>query len=305
MIHIDPANPGHHITDTYDINIFGGVAPPGVPVDETESYAIDHGVWSTKASMLGGGRYSMGVSSSETSSYIYGGIGASPPPTTYQYSSIGDLWIRKSNIPLEAGDEAFSWRAATILGDGYLFGGESDPSGGTNHTYKYTYAQDLWEQKTDFIVERYGHCAAAIGQKGYIYGGLSGVAAERELEEYSAAFDTWANKANMLDDMFFGAGCSVEEKLFSFGGSYDPDEVMEYDATGDAWSIKTDMPLVSINDRAVQFNSDVYLIGSLDGMPNPSFPTLYKYNVGLDSWLNMDNDFLYPRQRFGATVSLG
>jgi len=128
-----------------------------------------------------------------------------------------------------------------------------------------------------------------------------------------AATWTWAERASMPWPRTGFAACSVNGKIYVFGGytfsPYVPSfkTVAEYDPATDAWTTKADMPTTRTWVSCSPLNGKIYVIGGMQGpveQGNPGLPTVEEYDPATDTWTRKAN-MLTGRAVSGTCVAEG
>ncbi|HTF57760.1 MAG TPA: hypothetical protein VK661_11050 [Planctomycetota bacterium] len=96
---------------------------------------------------------------------------AGPVAANYEYAPGDDSWTPRASMQDAGGIEQPRYGAASfgLLNRVYVTGGFFDTS--ESVTWEYNPAADAWARRADMANARYLHGAAAVGDKGYVYGG--------------------------------------------------------------------------------------------------------------------------------------
>lgn len=82
---------------------------------------------------------------------------------------------------------------------------------------------------------------AVVTGDGFLYGGSDG-SALADCEQYAPDTNAWANKTDNAVAIYQAAASTISGKGYAYGGNGPTLRCDEYDATGDAWTNKTNMP---------------------------------------------------------------
>jgi N-acetylneuraminic acid mutarotase len=158
--------------------------------------------------------------------YVAGGFDglAGPVATAYEFNPEAGAWTEVASLPSlpRYGAAAFSLQDRV-----YLAGGFSDDA--SVETWEYNPADDSWTRRADLNGARYFHGAAAIGGKGYVYGG----AGQATGEEFTAPEFAPPPAENHAPTANAGPDQTVEATSAS-GASVTLDGSASSDADGDA-----------------------------------------------------------------------
>ena len=94
-----------------------------------------------------------------------------PVAQNYEYTQAGDTWTARASIQNGAAEEQPRYAAASfsLMNRVYVTGGTYESPDRT--TWEYNPGTDMWARRADLASARYFHGAAAIGGRGYVYGG--------------------------------------------------------------------------------------------------------------------------------------
>lgn len=242
------------------------------------------------------------------------GGGSGPINNHYQYTQVSDSWPTKMILPTAKSSAAHS----PIGADKYysLVG-----NGGLTENQEYSKAGNSWLAKT-IIPYTYSstsiHGASFLGTVTLylIAGGRLGNEHIDRNDEYSQSSNTWTSKIShgvIRQDIAVGAIGS--DKLYLTGGTKDAGTASgsasvihkEYSQAGNAWTLKSDLPLARGGSPFVGVGSnDGFYGGGTAELPNtPSYSavnTNYQYAQNTNVW---SIKAVLPSSRmFGAGFSL-
>ncbi len=195
-------------------------------------------------------------------------------------------WQAKAEMPPSSGSATGrqTLAASEISGKGYVYGGYDGAA--LDDVDQYTVSTDAWAERTALGSARYSMAASTIGAKGYVYGGYNGSAYIRECDEFNAAGNSWADKANMPTPARSElAGATIGLSGFVFGG-WDGSTLYadtdRYSQTANVWSSKSDM-LLDARQRlmATRVGESIYVLGGV--RPGTPYGDMDKYSV--DTWV--------------------
>jgi len=188
-----------------------------------------------------------------------------------------ELWMGLADLP------AGITGAAGALAGGrfYLFGGDPWP----NRVWSYDPTANIWQQVTpDMTTPAYRACAAAIGDRVYLVGGMDLPRIDSPLRRFDPATAAWEEIAtDPLPANPGGVACAgLAGRLYVFGGEsevrsfrYDPGA-----APGTGWTTLADLPAPMQDAAAVVIADHIYLAGSAVGDAR----VVRQYDPATDTW---------------------
>jgi N-acetylneuraminic acid mutarotase len=152
-------------------------------------------------------------------------------------------WTQLADYPLEACAIAAAWDGRNYI---YAAGGAN---GFTlfDFAYRYDIAADIWEEIARMPTAFHYHGGAFLNGKFYCFGGID---TWSTLMEYDPLTDTWTQKADAPNPVFFAQSCVTQNDEYLFvvggGGGYyiwpESDAVQIYDPDTDTWTVETPLP---------------------------------------------------------------
>lgn len=248
--------------------------------------------------------------------YVVGGYDFTYQQDVWEYDTLTDAWTQRAAFP----GGSTTAVAFSINGKGYVGTGVGGGFTWTNSFYEYDPLSDSWTQKADFPGAARGYAFGfAIGDKGYIGGGFSGLPgsfiAYSDLYEYDPATDSWTQKAGYpgaggaLGAVGFAAGvkgyAGCGSSIDVQGNQTLHDDFWEYDPVTDAWTQKADYA-GGIRGEATAFAvcSKGY-IGLGYNVPHASFNNdFWEYDPASDTWIAI-NDFGGVPRAYAPGAAIG
>jgi hypothetical protein len=140
----------------------------------------------------------------------------------------------------------------------------------------------------------------------YAIGGKSSTSVKGDtnlVEEYDPVTNSWKTKASILLSRNNFAVCSVNGKIYIFGGDsgggYNS-TVEEYDPLKNSWTLKRDLPKPKIGAGAVPINGKILIIG---GQSNSGYPTseVLEYDPFTDTYVGKTS-MPFPNMNAGVAT---
>jgi hypothetical protein len=152
-------------------------------------------------------------------------------------------WTQLADYPLEACAIAAAWDGGNYI---YAAGG-ANGFALTDFAYKYDIAADIWEEIERLPMAFHYHGGAFLNGKFYCVGGID---TPTMLVEYDPLTDTWTQKANAPNPVYFAQSCVTKNEEYLFvvggGGGYyiwpESNAVQIYDPDTDTWTVETPLP---------------------------------------------------------------
>ena len=207
-------------------------------------------------------------------------------------SFTNNSWTAKTNTPTPA---RYNSAGTTLTNKCYVFGGQNF---GTLYSDNDEYIPDIWSSRTNVIApSRASSTCFALEDDGYVCTGKT-VSNIQDNDKYT--FDTWASKTSTPTPARLAAcACALLGSGYLFGGrDNDANEVAdndEYNATGNSWSSKTNVPEELYGSIAVASNNKAYIICGADANNDALFAN-YEYTV--NTWVTKTD---CPIARWSAT----
>lgn len=241
---------------------FYGRTGTGGYLRDTDKYEID--AWTAKTDAPADARTYATAASVEAVAYIMGGGTAlSVLSETYSYVQSTDTFTSKTAM---TASRMYLYGVA-IDGKAYAIAGYDSTVTKVKTTYQYTPSSNAWAAKTDISTpERTEGAAAAVGAKGYVYGG-AGVGSITDNDEYDPVTDVWTAKTDLPSPARVGnMGWTIDGLAysccgFSLGTHYK--DVDEYNPSTNAWTGTTDINSTARRNAA----------GCAPGSTSPGFVT--------------------------------
>ncbi|MBO9702606.1 MAG: T9SS type A sorting domain-containing protein [Sporocytophaga sp.] len=197
--------------------------------------------WTQKADFAGEARQAAVGFAIGDKGYIGTGTNGNPLNDFWEYNPSTDTWSKKKDFP---GKARFGACGFAIQNKGYLGSGnigdniEYDDPEKVSDFWEYDPTLDMWTQKADVGGDP-KHFATGIsaGNKGYVSGG------DQYIWEFDPASNTWEQKVDLGYIFEYGAGFSIEGKLYQGTGysSIILNEFIEYDPNKNAVTRKTNL----------------------------------------------------------------
>jgi N-acetylneuraminic acid mutarotase len=257
--------------------------------------------WTSKADMAEG-RTAFSTCVVNGNIYAIGGsqtFYSGPRTSIEEYNPITNTWTHKTDMPTVR----YCHSSCVLDGKIYVIGGSRVNSGEADATLQvYDPILDTWTSKADMNTPRIIFSACVVNGKIYAIGGSLGPASNysgmNTVEEYDPATDTWTKKANMITRRKYISACSLNGKIYVFGGEEDlytlplsSGEV--YDPVTDTWKEITNMPSVLEEPSADMLNGKAYVCGgTLTASPATPVSTMYEYNPHNDLLLLIEKVYV-------------
>ena len=227
------------ITVGYAVYFYGRTGA-GAYLRDTDKYEID--TWTSKTDAPADGRSYAAAASIDAIAYIMGGgsaVATLDQNNSYVHST--DTFTTKTAI---TASRMFLYGVG-IDGKAYAIAGYDSTVTKVSTTYQYTPSFNSWATKTAIPTPaRTEGAAAAIGTKGYVYGG-AGTAVLSDNDQYDSGSDAWTAKADLPSPArAANVGWTIDGLAYSccgfnLGTHYK--DVDEYSPSGDSWTGTTDI----------------------------------------------------------------
>jgi N-acetylneuraminic acid mutarotase len=123
--------------------------------------------------------------------------------------------------------------------------------------------------------------------------------------EYDTLHDTWIKRNNMLFAKANFSLCSMNDRVYSFGGlstSQVPLDIVEhFDIAENKWTYFGKMPTPFVAGCVVNQGEHFYVLGGRNGLDLGRHDTCYMFTPSLAEWTEIDR-MLVGRFNFGACV---
>lgn len=185
----------------------------------TEEYDPISDKWTKKADMPTP-RWGLSTSLVNGKIYAIGGVQYPKPlATVEEYDPVADTWTKKADMPTAR----WYHHSSVVNGKIYVIGGTpNDFATIYSVVEEYDPIMNTWSRKTDMPTARASLCTNVVGDKIYAIGGSGkGNALHNPLgivEEYDPVADAWTKKADMLTARFCLTTCTLDGKIYVFGG---------------------------------------------------------------------------------------
>lgn len=222
------------------------------------AYTPGSDAWTTKASMLGAGRYGAAAAAANGRLFAFGGNGDEGGVQAYDPTT--DTWSAKARMTPRS-----SAGAAVVNGLIYLAGGNDGTGAFVPSVTAYDPSNDTWTTKASIPTPRTMLAVAAINGVVYAVGGLGG--AGNELEAYDPASDTWAQKAAMPTARSQLTAAVLNGQLYAIGGltsdGMNSNVVEAYNPATNTWTSKPSMPTARSDIASAVGNGAIYVFGGM------------------------------------------
>jgi hypothetical protein len=148
---------------------------------------------------------------------------------------------------------------------------------------------DSWTSMAPMPIMRFGHAAATVEGKIYVFGGKSTVntAVFGTLEVYDPAANSWTTESPMPTARGLLSASVVNGRIYAIGGTLSPgsqqfDTVEMYDPATDNWAAKSPMPTARFALASSAVNGKIYAIGGGFGLT--ALRTVEEYDPVSDTW---------------------
>jgi N-acetylneuraminic acid mutarotase len=222
------------------------------------AYAPGSNAWTTKASMLGAGRYGAAAAGANGVLYAFGGNGDEGGVQAYDPRT--DTWSLKARMTPRA-----NAGAAVANGLIYLVGGNDGTGAMVSSVDVYDPSTDTWTKKASMPTPRTMLAVAAINGIVYAVGGLGSVG--NELEAYNPASDTWSKKAAMPTARQELTAAVLNGELYAIGGltsdGMRSNVVEAYNPVTNTWASKPSMPTARSDIASAAGTDAIYVFGGM------------------------------------------
>ena len=236
----------------YPLGYCSGGGVSGASSTDNEQYNDVQNIWATRTPVTVPRRGPYFLKASGIG-YLAGGSDSSSvrQTQTYSFSDITNTWTTKSGTLPAARDEGASF---DLVGFGYAATGVDSGGNVTNVNYQYNPTSDSWATKTVVPISRRSPAAFAIGDFGYVAGGVAAgsVYTGTAGYKYSPASDAWVSIGNLATGVGDNSGgAEINGAGYSFGGfngSSDQSTVQKYNPQTDSWASAGNM--VNIREKS-------------------------------------------------------
>jgi len=290
-----------------------GIGFSSVNSGTTELYEYDAtlNIWTQKASLPSGARYTCVPLVINNKGYIVSGYKNGPTKEVWEYDPATNQWLQKANFPGVGRTNAAGF---TIGNKGYVGTGYS---GGSSYTdfYEFDPVANTWTQKANFIgIARNGAAAFTIGNFGYLGIGnaTNSIQNMDDFYKYDPVSNSWSQIASFpithsscpSTYATSTAGYVLCGYYYQTSGiTHNPlNTLYRYDPFADEWELSgTFRGLPRGYTGGFSIGNDIYIAGgsqSNDGNGNLMLSDLWKLSNGLTLMQfnpNGSSDFkIYP-----------
>ena len=223
------------------------------------AYTPGSDAWTTKASMLGVGRYGAATAVVNGVLYAFGGNGDEGGVQAYDPRT--DTWSLKARMTPRA-----NAGAAVVNGLIYLVGGNDGTGAMVPALTVYDPSSDSWTTKASMPTPRTMLAVTAVNGMVYAVGGLGG--SGNELEAYDPASNTWTQKAAMPTGRRELTAAVLNGEVYAIGGtaadgSGYTNVVEAYNPGTNTWASKPSMPTARADIASAAGNGAIYVFGGM------------------------------------------
>jgi len=219
--------------------IYGGYDSGFTKLADCDQYTPVSNAWVSKTDMPAPARLDSAGSAISNKAYTYYGYSSGYVFDTDEYDPVGNSWASKT----DGLSERDYVSAFTVLTKAYIIGGEA-----TSNTDEYDAVGNSWATVTSNNAWQFIG-ATTISSKGYAFGGNTLSSTRDDCDEYDPVGNSWTAKTDMPSPTRAGASAStISDKGYVYGGNNNPgggtwlQDCDEYDAVGNSWVSKTDLP---------------------------------------------------------------
>ena len=221
------------------------------------AYAPGSDAWTTKASMLGVGRYGATTAAANGVLYAFGGNGDEGGVQAYDPRT--DTWSLKARMTPRS-----NAGAAVVNGLIYLVGGNDGTGTLVSSVDVYDPRSDSWTKKASMPTPRTMLAVAAVNGIVYAVGGLG---SGNALEAYDPVSDTWTQKAAMPTARQELAAAVLNGELYAIGGltsdGMRSNVVEAYNPATNTWASKPSMPTARSDIASAAGADAIYVFGGM------------------------------------------
>ena len=121
---------------------------------------------------------------------------------------------------------------------------------------------DMWgESYSRMPTARYGACCAEHNGKIYVLGGRFRGDTVNENQCFDVENNTWSNKANPPISRVYARAYTINDKIYSIGGSFYQNTNLCYDPITDIYTLKTGLNSLGECPTVQAINNKIYVIG--------------------------------------------
>ena len=221
------------------------------------AYAAGSDAWTTKASMLGAGRYGAAAAATNGVLYAFGGNGDEGGVQAYDPRT--DTWTLKARMTPRS-----NAGAAVVNGLIYLVGGNDGTGAMVPSVGVYDPSTDSWTTKASMPTPRTMLAVATVNGIVYAIGGVGG---GNTLEAYDPASNTWTQKAAMPTARQELTAAVLNGQLYAIGGvtsdGMKSNVVEAYDPATNSWASKPSMPTARSDIASAAGKDAIYVFGGM------------------------------------------
>jgi N-acetylneuraminic acid mutarotase len=158
-----------------------------------------------------------------------------------------------------------------------------------------------WIDLAPVLVPRQEVAVAAVNEKLYLIGGISGTKSLTSVEEFDPATGAWRIIAPLPQPRHHAAAAAIDGSLFVIGGfatlAFDPqNNVYRYDVASDRWTEVAPLPSPRGALAAAAIDGKIYAVG---GVPDGTALTVY--NPATNAWTSLA-PMPTPREHLAAVA---
>ena len=167
----------------------------------------------------------------------------------------------------------------------YVVGGEQH----WNRVDKYDPNLNEWKVVASIKTARASHCAIAVGNLIYVFGGYDSSVCHKSMEFFDPSANQWTEKPGMNFKRRFAGGAVSSGKIFVVGGYSDVGcKILEascevFNLGQDQWSLVSSPVVPRAACAMVSFDDHLYLFGG-ENAQRQKRDSVERYNVQNDKW---------------------
>ncbi|MEA4988774.1 MAG: kelch repeat-containing protein [Anaerovorax sp.] len=147
-------------------------------------------------------------------------------------------------------------------------------------------AEEDWKKEAPMPIEMNIVSTASVGNKIYVFGGMSKRDAERTLNIYDETTKKWGLGAEMPENSVYATASVVGNKIYVISGSdgrSDSVKLKIYDVESNTWSIGSKMPSRRVGAASAVVNNNIYVFGGQSSTNDAEIVQVY--NTETDTWI--------------------
>lgn len=225
---------------------------------------------------------------------------ATPPPGYSWTHGRADYWATL-DVELDVEFDSYATAAAAVGSKIFLFGTAiySSGAGPTDAVTVIDVNHQTVSGGAAMPAARFGHAAAALGDRIHVVGGQSQSGLTARHDVYDPATDTWSSRAPLPSARAMLALVNVGGRLFALGGQTVPGtpllaDLDEYDPHADSWLPRARVPNRHEVRRAVTYRDRIYMTG---------WTSIDVYHPDIDYWWSTSAVPWGPSAEFGDAAA--